>query len=46
MKPDDVLVLKGSKSVTGFIYQGSKKLTNSLLQQIIAERLRQKGYKR
>lgn len=45
VKPDDVLVLKGSKSAIGFSYQGYKKLASSLLQQTIAERLRQQGYK-
>ncbi|ODS11139.1 hypothetical protein VSF3289_01404 [Vibrio scophthalmi] len=45
VKPDDVLVLKGSKSAIGFSYQGYKKLTSSLLQQTIAERLKQQGYK-
>ncbi|MGF1908432.1 hypothetical protein L4C38_03205 [Vibrio kasasachensis] len=45
LKPDDVLVLKGSKSAIGFSYQGYKKLTSPLLQQVIAERLRQKGFK-
>lgn len=45
VKPDDVLVLKGAKSAIGFSYQGYKKLTSSLLQQTIAERLKQQGYK-
>ena len=45
LKPNDVLVLKGTKSAVGFSNQGYKKLTSTLLQQVIAERLRQKGFK-